>query len=104
MISPEVRFYPSPRTAALDFLMDAISQLEEEFDQTHDADTARTIGASLKEYNHAFDLIMRGNNLPVVASFLHDQVTELSTQVKDQKNYENIQRLSCLAADLSRTA
>ena len=104
MFSPEVRIYPSPRTAALDFLMDAISQLEEEFDKANDTETVRTIEASLEEYNHAFDLIMRGNYLPFVASFLRDQVTELSTQVEDQEDYENIQRLSCLAADLSRTA
>lgn len=104
MFSPEVRFYPSPRTAALDFLMDAISQLEEEFDKTHDTATAKTIGTTLGKYNHVFDLIMRNNNLPFVVSFLRDQVTELSTQVKDQEDYKNIQRLDCLVDDLSRAA
>ena len=59
---------------------------------------------ALAKYNQAFDALTHGHNIPFVVGFLRDQVTGLSTQVEDQEDYENIQRLSCLAADLSRTA
>ena len=59
---------------------------------------------ALAKYNQAFDVLTHENNIPFVTSFLRDQVTELSTQLKDQEDYKNIQRLSCLADDLSRAA
>ena len=104
MFTPEVRFGLAPRDSALDFLMDAVSQLEEESDNAKDPETAKTIEAELVKYNRAFDLIMCGNNLSEVATFLRDQVTELRNQAKNQEDYKNTQRLSCLADDLSSAA
>src|SRR3989344_2757362 len=104
MITPEVRPNLSPNHAAYDFLLDAISQLEEEWDAESNTQTAIRIEESLDKYNHALDTLTHENNIPFIVRFLRDQVTELSTQVKNQEDYKNIQRLSCLAANLNRTA
>jgi len=60
--------------------------------------------ATYKAYNHTLGVLIYENNIPLVANFLRDQVTLLSTQMKDPEDYKNIQRLSCLADDLSRAA
>lgn len=104
MISPEVKFYPSPDTTAHDYFMEAISQLEEELDTAGNKQTAKKIEDSLEKYNQAFDALTHGHNIPFVVEFLQNQVTELRNQAKGQEDYKNIQRLSCLADDLSHAA
>ena len=56
------------------------------------------------KYNQAFDALTHGHNIPFVVGFLQNQVTELRSQAKGQEDHENIQRLSCLADNLSRAA
>ena len=104
MFNPEVRPQLSHRIDAYAHFMDAIAQLEEELETESNMQAAERLEESLEQHNQAFDVLAHENNIPFVASFLRAQVTELSTQVNDQEDYKNIQRLSCLAADLSRAA
>ena len=104
MFNPEVRPQLLHRIDAYAHFMDTIAQLEEELETVSDTQVAERLEKSLAKYNQAFDVLTHENNIPFVTSFLRDQVTELSTQVKDQEDYNHIQRLNCLAADLSRAA
>ena len=104
MISPEVRFYPSPHTTAHDYFMEAISQLEEELDTVGNKQAAKKIEDSLEKYNQAFDALTHGHNIPVVVRFLRDQARELGKQKTDPEYFRKKQHLRCLAADLSHAA
>ncbi|KKR47952.1 MAG: hypothetical protein UU32_C0040G0005 [Candidatus Woesebacteria bacterium GW2011_GWB1_41_10] len=104
MFSPEVRSHLPPYDAAYDYLLDAISQLEEELDIEGNIQAAKKIKDSLEEYNHMLDTLTHDNNIPLVASFLEDQAEELFATMTDPENTEKIQGLQHLAASLSRAA
>ena len=99
-----------PYMRANDYFLTSAAQIYDEIDTILNQGRKIDIGKLTKleedfqALSQAFDALTHGHNIPFVVSFQRDQVTELSTRVKDQEDYENIQRLNCLAAELSKAA
>lgn len=92
------------------YFMDRIAEIEDEMDailnhgRQIDVRIFRDLEKDFQSFSNAFDALTHGHNIPFVVGFLQNQVTELRSQAKGQEDYENIQRLSYLADDLSRAA
>lgn len=86
--------------------MNAISELEEEYDRTRATDPreARKIEVSIARYNRALDLLSRGNNNSLVISFLEKRAKRLEAKTVTPSYTENPEELRKLALGLNPAA